>query len=68
MPSGETIELFHIRRLSITPAISLPERLSDVKGLDVVLIEASIKTTSKPFTSDKRSGKEIAGVIDSRLM
>lgn len=40
MPSGETIERFHIRRLSITPAISLPERLSDVKGLDIVLIEA----------------------------
>jgi L-alanine-DL-glutamate epimerase-like enolase superfamily enzyme len=39
MPNGETIERFHIRRLSITPAISLPERLSDVKDLDVVLIE-----------------------------
>lgn len=40
MPNGEKIERFHIRRLSLTPAISLPERLSEVKEFDVVLVEA----------------------------
>jgi len=39
MLNGDKIERFHIRRLSITPAISLPERLSEVKNLDVVLVE-----------------------------
>jgi L-Ala-D/L-Glu epimerase len=40
MPNGEKIERFHIRRLSLTPAILLPERLSEVKEFDVVLVEA----------------------------
>ena len=42
MTESSTIERIKLRQLSLTPAITLPERLADCKAFDVVLVEVRL--------------------------
>ena len=42
MTESSIIERIKVRQLSLTPAITLPERLSDCKAFDVVLVEVQL--------------------------